>query len=82
MPAGCAQRTLHFWAGVGCALRTGVGRGGTFWAEPVLLQGVSIALGQVELLRCVEIDASTDGQVTVDELVAAVHSALSGCGDS
>jgi hypothetical protein len=44
-----------------------------------LVTGVSLALGTVMLAECPVFDASLDGQVTVDELVAAINAVLSGC---
>lgn len=41
--------------------------------------GVSIALGQSTIERCVMFDRSRDGVVTVDEILAAVAAALGGC---
>src|SRR5207244_508985 len=44
-----------------------------------LVRAVAIALGSQQLSVCSSIDANSDGQVTVDELVKAVNAALSGC---
>jgi hypothetical protein len=44
-----------------------------------IVVGVSIALGQSGIDRCVMFDRSRDGFVTVDEILAAVAAALSGC---
>lgn len=45
-----------------------------------LLEGVNIALGNVQLSECGSFDKSGAGSVTIDELLAAVVGALSGCG--
>lgn len=44
-----------------------------------LLTGVKVALGGAALSKCTKIDASQDGAVTVEELVAAVNNAVHGC---
>jgi hypothetical protein len=44
-----------------------------------LVRGVRIALGESTLDECPEIDGNGDGDVTIDELVNAVGSALTGC---
>lgn len=44
-----------------------------------IVVGVSIALGQSEIDRCLMFDRSRDGAVTVDEILAAVAAALGGC---
>ena len=41
--------------------------------------GVAIALGQVGIAQCPRFDARQDGQVTIDELVAAVNVSLYRC---
>jgi hypothetical protein len=41
---------------------------------------VNIALGNTSVAACRPGDANTDGQITVDEVLAAVHNALNGCG--
>jgi len=40
---------------------------------------VNIALGAAPLSSCPAIDVKGGGQITVDEIVAAVNSALNGC---
>jgi hypothetical protein len=40
---------------------------------------VNIALGAAPPFDCVFGDANRDGQITVDEILAAVRNALSGC---
>lgn len=44
-----------------------------------ILRGVNIALGSLPLDDCTVFDANTSGAVEVDELIAAVSSALAGC---
>ena len=44
-----------------------------------IVRGVGIALGTTSLSQCTVLDASGDGQVTIDEVIAAVSAALSGC---
>lgn len=44
-----------------------------------LLTGVAIALGRTDVAMCKSLDTSADATVTVDELIAAVRSLLSGC---
>ena len=44
-----------------------------------LVLGVNIALGAVGLDACAPFDNSDDGDVTIDELIAAVNFALLGC---
>jgi hypothetical protein len=44
-----------------------------------IVVGVSIALGQNGIDRCLMFDRSGDGAVTVDEILAAVAAALGGC---
>ena len=41
---------------------------------------VSIALGNAPISDCVEGDPNHDGQIAVDEILAAVNNALNGCG--
>jgi hypothetical protein len=45
-----------------------------------LLYGVSVLLGRSPLGRCAVLDRDQDATVSVNEIVAAVDSALSGCG--
>src|SRR5512145_1349998 len=45
-----------------------------------LVTGVNMALGRLAVEFCPEFDPSGDEQVAVNELVAAVYNALSGCG--
>jgi hypothetical protein len=40
---------------------------------------VNIALGNTPLAACLAGDSSGDGTITVDEILAAVNNALSGC---
>jgi hypothetical protein len=40
---------------------------------------VNIGLGTTALQTCEAGDANGDGQITVDEILAAVNNALSGC---
>ena len=44
-----------------------------------LVSGVGIALGSMQIGRCPVLDLSGDGRANIDELVAAVHSAIEGC---
>jgi hypothetical protein len=44
-----------------------------------IVVGVRIVLGESPLGACSALDSNNAGQVTVDELVTAVHHALSGC---
>jgi hypothetical protein len=44
-----------------------------------LVKGVNVALGTVELEVCPALDASGDGEVSIDELIQAVARALDGC---
>jgi hypothetical protein len=40
---------------------------------------VNIALGNAPVTACEAGDADRDGEITVDEILAAVNNALSGC---
>jgi len=44
-----------------------------------LLSGVNISLGAADMSSCPDFDRNGDGRVSVDELIAAVTSALDGC---
>jgi hypothetical protein len=44
-----------------------------------LVRAVSIALGNAGVATCLAADRNGDGQITIDELVASVGNALSGC---
>ena len=44
-----------------------------------LIRGVEIALGNADVEECPAFDVNEDGMVTLNELIAAVNSALSGC---
>ncbi|MBX3027154.1 hypothetical protein KF840_19820 [bacterium] len=44
-----------------------------------LLRGIRIALGLADASLCWSIDASLDGSVSIEELIAAVQRALTGC---
>jgi sugar lactone lactonase YvrE len=44
-----------------------------------LIRGVRIALGSMDLEQCPEFDSSGNNEVSIDELVSAVDSALNGC---
>jgi ELWxxDGT repeat protein len=44
-----------------------------------LVRGVSIALGGLPAGACVEVDINASGDVTINELIAAVRDALNGC---
>jgi hypothetical protein len=44
-----------------------------------LIKGVNIALGVAAVEDCSAFDTSDDGSVTIDELIAAVNNALTGC---
>ena len=44
-----------------------------------LIAGVGVALGTQPLDACPAFDANHNGTVTIDELIAAVTNALSGC---
>jgi hypothetical protein len=41
---------------------------------------VNIALGSARIEDCAAFDATGEGQVTIDEILAAVNNALYGCG--
>ncbi|MGD0948767.1 MAG: hypothetical protein ABSA52_15235 [Candidatus Binatia bacterium] len=43
---------------------------------------MSIALGNSALTACGAGDANADGEITIDEILAAVNVALSGCSGS
>jgi len=45
-----------------------------------IITGVAIALGEQSIDACPGFDRSADGDVSVDEIVAAVTAALDGCG--
>jgi hypothetical protein len=45
-----------------------------------ILTMVNIALGNAPVTTCEAGDANGDGQITVDEILAAVNDALNGCG--
>jgi hypothetical protein len=47
-----------------------------------LVTGINIALGSAALAVCRAIDRAGDGEVTVDDLVAAIGDALDGCAPS
>lgn len=47
-----------------------------------ILTMVNIALGNADLSTCRWGDVNEDGQVTVDEVLAAVDNALNGCADA
>ena len=53
------------------------GSGGVTIMEVVDL--VNIALGTVESASCPASDTDHDGRITVNDVVAAVHAALTGC---
>ena len=40
---------------------------------------IRMALGEVPMMQCQSIDTNLDGQVSIDELLHAVHQLLSGC---
>jgi hypothetical protein len=44
-----------------------------------LITAVNIALGALPISDCAAIDADSDGDVTVSELIQAVNAALTGC---
>ena len=44
-----------------------------------LIKGVNIALGTTSVDACPSFDANGDGAVTINELIAAVNRALTGC---
>jgi hypothetical protein len=44
-----------------------------------LIIGVNIALGSAQIEDCAAFDATGEGQVTIDEILAAVNNALYGC---
>ncbi len=44
-----------------------------------LIKGVNIALGTTSVDACPSFDTNGDDAVTIDELVAAVNRALTGC---
>ena len=46
-----------------------------------LVKGVNIALGAMPVDACPSFDAKGDGAVTINELIAAVNRALTGCVD-
>lgn len=41
---------------------------------------MNIALGNADLSACMAGDANKDGEITIDEILTAVHNALNGCG--
>jgi hypothetical protein len=41
---------------------------------------VNIALGNAAVSGCTAGDANVDGQIAIDEILAAVNMALNGCG--
>ena len=45
-----------------------------------LVTGVNVALGTVPLAQCRAFDTYADQEVSVDELIAAIHAGLEGCG--
>jgi hypothetical protein len=68
------------WApGAAAAACTGDcdGNGAVTVAE--LITGVRISLGEIALSECEAFDANRDGQLRIDELVAAVNNALGAC---
>ena len=44
-----------------------------------LLTLVNIALGNSPVTACGDGDANADGEITIDEILAAVNNALNGC---
>ena len=46
-----------------------------------LVSAVGISLESTSLAVCLAADSSGNGAVTIDELIAATHSAVAGCGD-
>jgi len=51
---------------------------GTVTIDEIMV-GVAIAMGEANVSSCQSLDVSHDQQVTVDELLQAVHAALHGC---
>jgi len=45
-----------------------------------ILRMVNIALGNRQIADCLAGDGNGDGQITVDEILTAVHNAVNGCG--
>jgi hypothetical protein len=44
-----------------------------------LITGVNIALGNTPASSCPAFDRNADGEVSINELIAAVNAALNGC---
>jgi len=44
-----------------------------------LIIGVNIALGNQPLANCLALDSNSNGMVQINELIAAVTAALTGC---
>ena len=47
-----------------------------------LIKGVNIALGTTSVETCPSFDTDGDGAVTINELIAAVNRALTGCANT
>jgi ELWxxDGT repeat protein len=73
---------IELWAWpLGTLLSTCVGDCNSNWAVTVdeLIMGVNIALGNLTLAQCANLDVNADGTVTIDEIMEAVGHALNGC---
>ena len=46
-----------------------------------LISAVNIALGNADITTCTAVDVDGDGDVRINELIAAVQSALGGCAE-
>jgi hypothetical protein len=44
-----------------------------------LIKGVNIALGNANVSTCRAGDANSDGEITINEIIAGVGNALNGC---
>jgi hypothetical protein len=44
-----------------------------------LIKGVNIALGNANVSTCLAGDANSDGEITINEIIAGVGNALNGC---
>lgn len=68
------MRSRRRWQGHPGVLEVSIDDGRT-WSDA----GVSIALNMQTLQQCAVLDADRSGNVTINELVAAVNNALHGC---
>jgi hypothetical protein len=61
---------------------TGDCSGNRHVAVEELVKGISMVVGNAPAGECTAFDASSDGAVTIDEVLAAVNAALFGCSDA